>query len=47
MCPVCGQKMYIYKKEAGFMRYRCSDYPTCSGYLKVMSKNNIREEDKE
>jgi transposase-like protein len=47
MCPICGKKMYVYRKETSFMRYRCSDYPMCSGYLKVMNNDILREEKKE
>jgi ssDNA-binding Zn-finger/Zn-ribbon topoisomerase 1 len=47
MCPLCGKKMYVYRKETGFMRYRCSEYPVCGGYLKVYNKDILREEKKE
>jgi transposase-like protein len=38
LCPACGRAMHVYKKEKGFMRYRCSNYPKCRTYLKMKER---------
>jgi transposase-like protein len=34
-CPRCGKEMYLYKREEGLIRYRCSRYPECRTYQKM------------
>lgn len=41
ICRKCGEKMYIYQNEVRFVRYRCSRYPACKNYVKVMRENTI------
>ncbi|MGA2027684.1 MAG: IS1 family transposase [Syntrophobacteraceae bacterium] len=35
LCHACGQKMHVYKKEAGVVRFRCSGYPLCRSFVKL------------
>ena len=35
ICPVCGKKMHVYKKEKGILRFRCSGYPECKTFEKI------------
>jgi transposase-like protein len=37
-CPECGKGMHLYRREAESLRFRCSGYPECRVYLKVMNK---------
>lgn len=43
-CPRCGAGMHVYMHmhEGEAVRFRCSDYPRCRGYLKI-SKENLNE----
>lgn len=34
-CSACGSKMHCYRKEGGYIRFRCSQYPECKTYAKV------------
>lgn len=34
-CPTCGKHMQVYKRETHFVRFRCSDYPSCKTYRKL------------
>ncbi|HTN44583.1 MAG TPA: topoisomerase DNA-binding C4 zinc finger domain-containing protein [Nitrospiria bacterium] len=34
-CPVCREPMHLYKREAGLVRFRCSDYPACKTFKKI------------
>jgi hypothetical protein len=34
-CPVCGEPMHIYMRQARATRYRCRNYPECKQYVKV------------
>lgn len=34
-CPRCGKAMYVYRREEGLIRYRCSGYPECRTYEKM------------
>ena len=36
LCPVCGKKMHVYRTDKDFTRYRCSNYPTCRGFARVL-----------
>ncbi len=38
-CPVCGQKMHIYRQDRDFVRFRCSGYPGCKSFLKLRREN--------
>jgi len=40
-CPACGMIMHLYKKERGFLRFRCSKYPTCRTYKKINTGGEI------
>jgi len=35
-CPKCGAPMHRYREQAGVVRYRCSKYPECRTYAKVV-----------
>lgn len=35
LCPLCGSKMHIYRKEEGAIRLRCSGYPVCRSFVKI------------
>ena len=35
-CSVCGDQMHIYKREVGLIRFRCSNYPECKTFKKVI-----------
>jgi transposase-like protein len=35
-CPQCGRPMHIYKREKGYIRFRCSAYPQCRTYKKIV-----------
>ncbi|MEA1992369.1 MAG: topoisomerase DNA-binding C4 zinc finger domain-containing protein [Thermodesulfobacteriota bacterium] len=35
-CPQCGRPMHIYKREKGCIRFRCSAYPQCRTYKKIV-----------
>lgn len=37
-CPVCGSIMYLYKKDSGVTRFRCSAYPRCKSYRKEVEE---------
>lgn len=32
-CPICGGKTHIYRREKEKIRFRCSKYPLCRGYV--------------
>ena len=34
VCPECGHPMHVYKREAKWIRFRCSKYPACRTFLK-------------
>jgi transposase-like protein len=38
LCIACGKPMHVYKREKGFTRFRCSDYPKCKTFLKMIIK---------
>jgi ssDNA-binding Zn-finger/Zn-ribbon topoisomerase 1 len=35
LCSECGQKMHLYRKDPGWVRFRCSAYPSCRNYEKL------------
>ena len=35
-CPKCGRPMHLYKREKGSIRFRCSAYPQCRTYKKIV-----------
>ncbi len=35
-CPKCGLKMHLYMRDAKVFRFRCSDYPDCKTYEKIL-----------
>ncbi|MGD0401473.1 MAG: IS1 family transposase [Syntrophobacteraceae bacterium] len=35
VCNACGQKMHVYKKDAGVVRFRCSGYPLCRSFVRL------------
>lgn len=35
VCPSCGRKMHLYRREKSTLRFRCSFYPRCKTYLKI------------
>ena len=40
-CSVCGKPMNCYKREVRSLRFRCSGYPRCKTYKKVISKEGL------
>jgi len=42
-CPACGKKMYLYMREEGAIRFRCSDRPHCRAYVKMQDRERERE----
>lgn len=36
-CPKCGRSMHIYKREKESIRFRCSGYPLCRTYEKIIT----------
>ena len=38
VCDVCGQKMYVYRRDADGVRFRCAAYPKCRTYKKMMKE---------
>lgn len=43
-CYECGRLMHLYKKENGFLRFRCSCYPQCKSYTKIKMKKEMINE---
>jgi DNA-directed RNA polymerase subunit RPC12/RpoP len=41
-CPECASAMHIYMRHAQGIRFRCSRYPRCRGYLNI-SKDDLYE----
>ena len=37
-CSVCGKAMHLYKREKILLRFRCSAYPKCKTYQKILIK---------
>jgi ssDNA-binding Zn-finger/Zn-ribbon topoisomerase 1 len=35
-CPACGNHMHLYKEEKTLLRFRCSQYPVCKTYARVL-----------
>jgi transposase-like protein len=35
VCPQCGGPVHVYMRYPDAIRYRCSGYPRCRGYVKV------------
>jgi transposase-like protein len=35
LCPVCGEHMHVYMRDGSHIRFRCSSYPNCRGFLKT------------
>jgi len=35
-CEICGSGMHVYRKEQGLVRFRCSRYPVCKTYKKIL-----------
>jgi transposase-like protein len=40
-CPCCGESMNLYMRGAGVIRFRCSRYPECKTYKKLMLKEDL------
>ena len=38
LCPICGEKMHVYRIEKDCIRFRCSTYPKCRGFAKVLKE---------
>ncbi|MEF3168771.1 MAG: Insertion element protein [Deltaproteobacteria bacterium] len=36
VCPLCGHIMYVYRREKTCIRFRCSKYPMCKTYKKII-----------
>ncbi|MBW2517363.1 MAG: IS1 family transposase [Deltaproteobacteria bacterium] len=34
-CPNCGKPMHVYTRADSYIRFRCSDYPTCKTFHKL------------
>lgn len=37
-CALCGNKMHVYMRDAKAIRFRCSGYPQCRGYAKILQE---------
>ncbi|RJR46781.1 MAG: Insertion element protein [Desulfobacteraceae bacterium] len=35
-CPKCGCRMHVFMRHGGTVRYRCSRYPACRSFLKIL-----------
>lgn len=40
-CPLCGLKMHLYMHDKKALRFRCSDYPDCKSYKKILFKKEV------
>ena len=36
LCSECGSLMYLYRNEQASIRFRCSQYPSCKTYKKIL-----------
>jgi hypothetical protein len=43
LCSICGRHMNLYKREKSALRFRCSGYPECRVYRKVMMQEEVNE----
>ena len=44
-CPACGAKTHVFKKKQGEERvFRCSRYPQCRTYVKVVDPRQAEEQ---
>jgi transposase-like protein len=39
LCPACGRAMHVYMKSATFIRFRCSNYPECKTFKKLLMED--------
>jgi len=37
-CAKCGKEMHLYRREGEAVRFRCSTYPDCRFYIKLMER---------
>ena len=44
VCPNCGSAMHLYMHTKEMVRFRCSEYPDCRSYQKVLIKEGISNE---
>jgi hypothetical protein len=42
-CPVCNGPMHAYMKDGLTTRFRCSSYPSCRTYLKMIDRKDAAE----
>jgi transposase-like protein len=40
-CPKCGSTMHLYMHTREMVRFRCSEYPACRSYKKILFKEGI------
>lgn len=38
LCPRCHSAMHVYMNKPTVIRFRCSKYPHCRGYFKVIKE---------
>jgi ssDNA-binding Zn-finger/Zn-ribbon topoisomerase 1 len=43
VCDRCGKKMHLYMDADKYTRFRCSGYPECRSFLKVLKTDPRRE----
>ncbi|MGO9019876.1 MAG: transposase [Syntrophobacteraceae bacterium] len=39
VCRACGRKMHVYGRHLEVVRFRCSGYPHCRNYLKILKEH--------
>lgn len=44
ICSICGKQMYLYKREANFIKFRCSAYPKCRTYIRLENVLKSKED---
>ena len=42
LCAACGNPMHLYRDEQTILRFRCSRYPGCRTYLKVLKEDTVK-----
>lgn len=40
-CPQCGLKMHLYMHDKKALRFRCSAYPECKSYRKILITQEV------
>ena len=43
ICPLCGSSMHLYMHTKEMVRFRCSEYPVCRSYHKILIQGGNAE----